>query len=236
MADGAGHQENMPQARRPGSKILTATAVLLLLGGGTAMAVGALGQDADPPAPRLSELSGASPKAPAGSRPASALSAPSPKKIATSQARAQPLPASVSIPAIDVQSQLITVGLNSDRSLEVPPEGPDYNKAAWFKGSPSPGDVGPATIVGHVDSAKNGPSVFYKLGNLVAGDLISVTRMDASVATFVVYKVRAVPKDHFPTHEVYGDTTGPELRLITCGGPFDSTVKSYVDNTVVFAR
>ena len=47
--------------------------------------------------------------------------------------------------------------------------------------------------------------------------------------------VRVVPKTDFPTLDVYGNTDSPELRLITCGGPFDSSAGSYVDNVVVFA-
>jgi LPXTG-site transpeptidase (sortase) family protein len=142
---------------------------------------------------------------------------------------------SISIPAIDVRSELITLGVNPDGTLQVPQPGPDYDKAAWFDGSPRPGEVGPAVIEGHVDSAANGPSVFYSLGEVVAGDRIDVARADGSTVTFQVDEVRVVPKDDFPTLEVYGNTDGPELRLITCGGPFDSSDGHYEDNVVVFA-
>ena len=47
--------------------------------------------------------------------------------------------------------------------------------------------------------------------------------------------MQAYPKDDFPTLEVYGNTDGPELRLITCGGEFDRGTGHYVDNTVVYA-
>ena len=115
----------------------------------------------------------------------------------------------MSIPAIGVQSELITLGLNPDGTLAVPEPGPDYDKAAWFDGSPRPGDIGPAVIEGHVDSAANGPSVFYRLGELAVGDRVDVTRADGSVVTFEVYEVRVVPKDDFPTLDVYGNTDGP---------------------------
>jgi sortase (surface protein transpeptidase) len=141
----------------------------------------------------------------------------------------------VSVPAIGVESELLTLGLNADGTLEVPQPGPDYDKAAWFGDSPRPGDIGPAVIEGHVDSAANGPSIFYELGQLVVGDRIDITRADGSVATFAVHEVRVVPKTDFPTFDVYSNTAGPELRLITCGGPFDSRARSYVDNIVVFA-
>jgi LPXTG-site transpeptidase (sortase) family protein len=214
-------------SRRPGSTILLVLAVLLLIGGGTAVAVGVAGQDADPPAPSASASTGSSTRV----RGDATVSEANPVEVAPPAA----LPASVSIPAIGVESELITLGLNADGTLAVPAPGPDYDKAAWFDGSPRPGDIGPAVIEGHVDSAANGPSVFYRLGDLAVGDRVDVTRADASVVTFVVDEVRVVPKDDFPTVDVYGNTDGPELRLITCGGPFDSAAGSYEDNVVVFA-
>jgi len=68
-----------------------------------------------------------------------------------------------------------------------------------------------------------------------AGDQVEVTRTDGSVAQFVVDRVERHPKDDFPTIEVYGNTDDPQLRLITCGGAFDSSVRSYEDNIIVFA-
>ncbi|MDQ4130605.1 MAG: class F sortase, partial [Actinomycetota bacterium] len=45
-----------------------------------------------------------------------------------------------------------------------------------------------------------------------------------------------VAKEAFPTARVYGNTPGPELRLITCGGVFDSTSGHYRDNVIVYAK
>ncbi len=59
--------------------------------------------------------------------------------------------------------------------------------------------------------------------------------MDGSRAGFVVIRVERVPKAEFPTAAVYGDTAGPELRLITCGGVFDRAARSYRDNVIVYA-
>ena len=235
MTDDAGRGGATPRARRPGATVLTAVAALLLLGGGTAVAVGVAGQDADPPRPSATD---APDRPDAGRAPGNAAGIPAPDHASASSPAPAPvsLPSSVSIPAIGVRSELISLGLNPDGTLAVPQPGPDYDKAAWFDGSPRPGEVGPAVIEGHVDSAVNGPSVFYRLGELAVGDPVDVTRDDGTVGTFVVYDVRVVPKDDFPTFDVYGNTDGPELRLITCGGPFDSAARSYEDNVVVFAR
>jgi LPXTG-site transpeptidase (sortase) family protein len=234
MSENAGPREDS-RARRPGRVVSLVLAVLLLLAGGTAVAVGLLDQDAAPPVPAAGASRSTSPSTDPEAVPGPAAPTTSPTPPS---APAEPVaaPVSISIPAIEVRSDLITVGLNPDGTLEVPQPGPDYDKAAWFRNSPRPGENGPAVIEGHVDSAANGPSVFYELGTLVPGDRVEVTREDGTAATFEVYDIRVVPKDDFPTLEVYGNTDGPELRLITCGGPFDSSAGSYVDNVVVFAR
>jgi sortase (surface protein transpeptidase) len=237
MTGDAGDRETSSRTRRPGQLVLVAVAVLLLLGGGTAIAVGIADQDADPPAPSATsaETSRVTDGAVPGPRSDAPGSAPPPPAGETAPATPVAMPIAVRIPAIEVQSELITVGLNPDGTLEVPQPGPDYDKAAWFRESPRPGETGPAVIEGHVDSAANGPSVFYDLGRLVPGDRVEVDREDGSTATFEVYDVQTFPKDDFPTLAVYGNTDGSELRLITCGGPFDSEARSYEDNVVVFA-
>jgi sortase (surface protein transpeptidase) len=144
-------------------------------------------------------------------------------------------PVSLSIPAIDVRTDLMALGLNGDGSVEVPPL-EKHDKAGWYEPGPEPGAIGPAVVLGHVDSARWGPGVFFDLGALKKGDQISVTRADGTVAVFAVDRVERHPKDDFPTIEVYGNTDDPQLRLITCGGDFDSSVRSYEDNVVVFAR
>lgn len=144
------------------------------------------------------------------------------------------MPVALDIASIDVHSDLHRVGLDSAGAIETP-SGALYDQAAWYDRSPTPGSLGPAIIVGHVDSAANGPSVFFRLGELERGDAISVTRADRSVARFEVDAVRRLAKDDFPTELVYGDLDHAGLRLITCGGDFDEVAGHYRDNVVVFA-
>lgn len=144
-------------------------------------------------------------------------------------------PVSVDIPSIDVTSELHPLGLNDDGTLQVP-SGELYNQAAWYEGSPTPGELGPSVIEGHVTSQGSVPSVFFELGELGRGDTVEVTREDGSVATFRVYATDSFPKDDFPKVAVYGNTQVPELRLITCGGDYDPQARAHVDNIVVFAK
>lgn len=143
-------------------------------------------------------------------------------------------PVALDIPAIGVDSVLQHLGQTPEGALEVP-SGDRYNDAAWYRYSPTPGSLGPAVLLGHVDSAAEGPSVFYRLGELERGDRISVERADGSIARFVVDEVRRYPKDDFPTDLVYGDIDHAGLRILTCGGAFDDAAGHYLDNIVVFA-
>jgi sortase (surface protein transpeptidase) len=141
-------------------------------------------------------------------------------------------PSRLAIPSIGVRTHVIRLGLNPDRTLDVPT---DYSVAGWYALGPKPGEKGAAVIVGHVDS-KEGPGVFYRLGQVAPGSLVMVASPNRTALRFRVDAVREYPKTAFPTALVYGQTTKPELRLITCGGPFDTATGHYLDNVVVFAR
>ena len=151
---------------------------------------------------------------------------PEPKKPAKIAA-----PASVEVPSIGVQSKLIKLGLNADRSLQVPQS---YTLAGWYTKGAKPGEKGPAVLVGHYDSV-DGPGVFYRLTELQPGQTVRVPRADGTVATFNVDRVERFSKGQFPTDRVYGKVAQPELRLITCGGTFNYRTRHYEDNVVVFA-
>ena len=142
-----------------------------------------------------------------------------------------PRPVRVRIAAIGINAPLIPLGLDANRALEVPER---FDVAGWWSGGYRPGEPGPAVIAGHVDS-KTGPAIFYRLRDLKRGDEVMVDRRDGSVARFLVTRVGHYAKTAFPTKEVYGPTSRPALRLITCSGDFDRSTGHYVDNTVVFA-
>jgi len=131
-----------------------------------------------------------------------------------------------------VSTSFVDLGVAADGTITVPGSA---DEVGFYTGGPTPGQLGPAVMAAHVDS-KQGPGIFYKLGTVKGGDVIKVARADGSTTTFRVDKVATYPKDQFPTEEVYrGDFTRSEIRLVTCGGPFDK-VKHYLDNVVVFAH
>lgn len=141
-------------------------------------------------------------------------------------------PTRLEIPAINLDTTFVSpLGLLPDQTISVPDS---YTKVGWYSGGSTPGENGPAVILGHVDS-KEGPAVFYSLGQLKQGDEIKVTRDDGTTATFVVTKLQRYPQVNFPTLEVYGPTDSPTLRLVTCTGTFDRGEQKYSHNLVVYA-
>ena len=142
-------------------------------------------------------------------------------------------PTKVRIASIGVNATIIDLGLNPDRTLEVPE---DIRLTGWWTGRSVPGEDGPSIVVGHIDSAAQGAGVFFRLRELDVGDAIYVERSDGSVAEFRVTETELVLKNEFPTDKVYGSTDGSQLRLITCGGSFDRSARSYLGNLIVYAE
>lgn len=172
-----------------------------------------------------------------------ATQAPPPRPQATALARptTSPLPAlpgsapvRLDIERIGVHAPVAASGIDRDGQVAVPPLDQPW-LTTWYDRGPSPGERGNSVIIGHVDTRKVGAAVFYSLGKLAAGDRIQVTRADGLTAIFTVDAVALVTKAQFPASDVYGPSDRPSLRLITCGGDFDSARHSYLANTVVTA-
>jgi hypothetical protein len=143
----------------------------------------------------------------------------------------QSRPVRVKLPALGVTARIMDLGLERDGSMEVPPGG---YPVGWYDRSPTPGQLGPSVLAGHVDWDGK-PGAFYGLRKLLPGDQVIVDRADGSVATFGVDRVEEHEKGDFPSDEVYGDVGYAGLRLITCGGSFDQNTGNYEDNVIVFA-
>ncbi|MGW5660008.1 class F sortase [Streptomyces sp. NPDC003758] len=147
-------------------------------------------------------------------------------------ALARSAPVGLRIPAIGVDTPVMRLGLAQDGSVQVPPV-TAHDRAGWYWHSPTPGQVGPSVILGHVTVGSYGDGVFRHLAELHRGDRIVARLENGTAAVFTVSAVRTVAKADFPTEEVYGNVNRPELRLITCGGP--RTGDGYLDNVIVFA-
>jgi sortase (surface protein transpeptidase) len=166
----------------------------------------------------------------------------SPARASTSQASAattstvppvvaRSVPIAVRIPAIGLSVWVTQLGLNADGTVQVPT---NVKAPGWFAPGPSPGQVGSAVMLGHVDSYQ-GPGVFFQLRTLQPGNQITVNLADGVIATFKVTSVATYQKTQFPDQQVYGSNGSSELQLVTCGGTFDSQTGHYLSNIVVYS-
>lgn len=203
-----------PRATNRVNAATGAATALALAAGAWLLASGAEGQPPPQPSAAQARVDRAR------EAPAAAPLAPSP-------------PDRIRIPSIGVDAPLMGLDLTRSGSLDVPPPG-RKNLAGWYRAGTRPGETGTAVVAGHVDNAR-GPAVFYALGSLKRGRTIEVERRDGSAAVFTVDAVEVYDTKHFPDAKVYGAARRPELRVITCGGPYSRTT-GYQGNVVVFAH
>ncbi|MCR4275008.1 MAG: class F sortase [Candidatus Campbellbacteria bacterium] len=140
-------------------------------------------------------------------------------------------PMRLRIPDIFVDTNFVPLGLQENGEIEIPK---GYTEVGWYTYGPTPGEIGPAVVLGHVDSYE-GPGVFLSLGQLTEGDYVYVDRADGTTATFRVTVLERYDRSNFPTEKVYGDITFPGLRLITCSGTYSQETQEYDRVLVVYA-
>ena len=146
---------------------------------------------------------------------------------------ARSAPSRLIIPKINLDTTFVPpLELNADQSISVPDS---YTEVGWYTYGATPGEIGPSVILGHVDSY-DGPAVFFKLGQLEAGDEVMVEREDGTTAIFIVESKERIPQDNFPTEKVYGQINHAGLRLVTCTGVYNHGTPKYSHNLIVYAR
>ena len=133
-------------------------------------------------------------------------------------------------PSVNIDAPLIPVGLGSDGAIAMPDA---FDVAGWYANAPTPGELGPSVIVGHVDQV-GGIAIFWRIRYLQPGDTVYVDREDGPTAAFKVNDIENYSQDDFPTNLVYGNTEFASIRVITCGGTFNTATHHYSDNTVVY--
>lgn len=143
------------------------------------------------------------------------------------------IPTRISIPSLGVRAKVIKVGRAADGSIATPATDP-AEATGWYRFGPTPGELGTAVIVGHVDTDSQ-PAVFHRLSELRKGKLIEVDREDHRVATFTVESVETFPKTAFPADRVFASPDRARLALVTCGGAWVGGHIGYSDNVIVFA-
>jgi LPXTG-site transpeptidase (sortase) family protein len=142
------------------------------------------------------------------------------------------LPQRLIIPSIGVDSSVEHVGLDEKKRMDVPKLN---ENVAWYELGPIPGQTGQAVLSGHLDS-KEGPAVFYRLGELEMGDEILLYDEDGGLLTYEVFEKAVYKNEGFPILDVFGPSEETRLNLITCAGEFDSLAEDYSDRIVIYSR
>ncbi|MFD5821630.1 class F sortase [Nesterenkonia xinjiangensis] len=221
-------------ARRTGGLATCAAGVALLLAGCTAPAAP---DYAEPLSAERAPAAQDEEPAPGAATPDQERREPGPQQEEPQEedvpAMEPSVPVSIELPSIGVVSDVMRLGLQDDGVIEVPPYGAG-SPAGWYRHSPTPGEVGPSVILGHRNAWEGGPGIFADLPDMAVGDTVEVPREDGSVAEFRVYRTDRFVQEEFPTLDVYGNTAGPELRLITCDG-LNQETGELEDNFIVYA-
>jgi hypothetical protein len=142
-----------------------------------------------------------------------------------------PAPVALTVEGVDIdRAPIVPVGVESSGEMEIP----GAREIGWYRFGPTPRDEGSAVLAAHI--AFNGRrGVFRRLTDVQVGVLIRVEYEDGTSTTHVVTEMAQYPKSDLPLDRVFSKNGTPTLTLITCGGWFNSSLRSYDDNVVVYA-
>lgn len=140
-------------------------------------------------------------------------------------------PIAVRIGQIGLEAPVISVGVDDQNDFDVPAA----DTVGWYKYSSTPGAAGSTVLAAHVDYAGR-EGAFFNLEDVSPGDTLEVEMADGSVMEYEVTETVLYDKQALPAEDLFRKDGAPTLQLITCGGAFDSTERSYLGNLVVTAE
>ncbi len=142
------------------------------------------------------------------------------------------LPVTLEIPSLGVKAAVESVGLDSQKRMDVPK---NADNVGWYNLGSRPGENGNAVIDGHLDST-TGPAVFSRLKEIPVGNRVVITDDQNHTYEYIVTDKKTYPFDAVPLKEIFGSSNRPFLNLITCEGVFNSTQKNYSQRVVVYTK
>jgi hypothetical protein len=144
-------------------------------------------------------------------------------------------PVALRIDTLDVSAPLVPVGVLADGAMEIPD---DVGTVGWYATSwrrVSPGDPGVAVLAGHRDSRSQGAGALHDVSELVPGDIVHVVHVDGRVSAWRVDELLETRREELPGELLFATDGPPRIALVSCGGEFDTTIRSYTHNTIVLA-
>lgn len=142
-------------------------------------------------------------------------------------------PQRLEIPSLGVDAAVEYVGVKPNGDMASPSK---FADVAWYQNGTPPGETGSAVIAGHVDNGLGMAGVFRRLEDLHSGDEVYVAtkegqRLHFRVTDAVWYSLNDVPREM-----VFGQKDRPRLNLITCGGDWIPSQKTYDKRLVVYTE
>ena len=145
----------------------------------------------------------------------------------------RPEPARFVARSIDVDLPVVRTGVADDGRMQLPETN---TEVAWYAFGSRPGEpTGTTVMAAHVDTRAEGLGPFARLRELHRGDTIAVTDSNGRTRRYTVRAVDDVRKSRIALDQLFRRDGPPELKVLTCGGPFSSQT-GYRDNIVVTAQ
>lgn len=171
------------------------------------------------------------PSAVRASSPASHVASPRSVPYADS-----PQPSYVSIPALNVATDIRPVGNSDATTMQVPS---DIRVVGWYDRSVLPiSSIGTTVLVGHRDGAIDPNGVFRNLASARKGDRVEVRDIAGRTQEYTVDRVTVLSDEEFAQRatRIFRRDGTHRLVLITCGGAYDAALGGYQANVVVTAK
>jgi hypothetical protein len=126
-------------------------------------------------------------------------------------------PTRLIVPAIGVNASIENIGILPNGDLATPTKSP-WEDAGWYYQGTRPGEMGSAVIAGHLDRPGGYPAVFWYLHNLQPGNMVMVMNTTGATLRFKVTRVAAYAPNQAPLQDIFANSGGKYLNLITCAG------------------
>lgn len=127
------------------------------------------------------------------------------------------LPVHLRVPSVAIDAPIEQVGTLANGAMGTPIQNP-WVDAGWYSDGPHPGAQGSAVIDGHLDRPGGSAAVFWYLRNVHVGDAVYVTEKDGQQLRFHVTRIAYYTPQDAPLQDIFGNSSGIYLNLITCAG------------------
>jgi LPXTG-site transpeptidase (sortase) family protein len=137
------------------------------------------------------------------------------------------------IPAISLNAPIEPVGKLPGGAMAVPVL-KQWDGVGWYKYGPWPGEQGSAVIDGHLDRPGGSPAIFWRLHDLHVGDIVMLVNTGKPTLRFRVTQVVAYSPANAPLKQIFENSSGKYLNLITCAGTWIPTIHQTTLRLVVY--